>query len=65
MAQTEIELPDSLATSKIYAIVNSEDYANNIHKSNEGNKSAKRRLRKQLLEITKLAKQRRKELNEV
>ena len=62
MAQTKIDLPESSPTTKIYYAVNSPEYATEIKKANEGNKSANRRVRKQLLIIEKLCKRGRKEL---
>lgn len=62
MKQLKIDLPDGSPVLKIYSLVNSENYANDNRKALDENKSAKRRLRKQLLMIEKLCKEGRKAL---
>ena len=62
MEQLEIKLPDSRTSAVIYQLVNNEKYQDDSLKAYAGNNSAKKRLRKQLLEIEKLCKKGRKEL---
>ena len=64
MQQLEIKTPEQLSTSKIYQLVNSQEFLDNVKKSNDGIKLAKRRLRKQLQQIAVLAKAARKELKQ-
>lgn len=60
MEQLKIDCNEGSPVHKLFSLINSQNFADDNRKAIDGNKSAKKRMRKHLLIIRKLAQEGRK-----